>query len=208
MEVCYIRLPRYACDDDDASRLITKNLVSLLDDGRLVGNIKDTSFCVTDLTKFLPLILTFMQIEYLIFLSVERCSRRELREIADYDMTRYAYPKRAGRIAAVERDAAVLPGTWNFREATDGGKSLTSSRSEEVAGKSDVFYKDTKVTSKAIWEALQGLGCCCCETGEFGLASWKREREREKEEERKVRKMHAVENVVAKVLRNYNKFYA
>jgi hypothetical protein len=32
-----------------------------------------------------------------------------------------------------------------------------SSESEKVAGRSDVSCKDTKVTSEAIYEALQGL---------------------------------------------------
>lgn len=92
------------------------------------------------------------------------------RETADHDVTRHAYPEKcAGRIALVGRSAGVLPDTWNFREneTTDEGKSSMSSRSEKVASKSDVSCKDTKVTSEAIWEDLQGLDCC--ETGEFGL---------------------------------------
>lgn len=53
-----------------------------------------------------------------------------------------------------------LPGS-NFRKsAMDERKSSMLSRSEKVASKSNVFCKDTKVTSKAICKALQGLDYC------------------------------------------------
>jgi len=57
-----------------------------------------------------------------------------------------------------------------FEEGAAGErKTSMSSRSEEVAGKSDVSCKDTKVTSEAIYETLQGLNSS--EASEFGLPS-------------------------------------
>jgi len=48
----------------------------------------------------------------------------------------------------------------NFRKNAKGERqSLMLSRSKKVASKSDVSYRDTKVTSEAICRALQGFGC-------------------------------------------------
>jgi len=59
-----------------------------------------------------------------------------------------------------ERGAVDLSDS-NFRKSATGErKSLMLSRSKKVVSKSDVSCKDTKVTSEAICEALQGLNCC------------------------------------------------
>ncbi|TGZ52585.1 hypothetical protein DBV15_10513 [Temnothorax longispinosus] len=76
------------------------------------------------------------------------------RGIVDLNVTQHAY---LGRVKKIDRGAANLPGS-NFRKSATGErKSLMLGRSEKVASKSDVSCKDTKVTSEAICEALQGL---------------------------------------------------
>ncbi|EFN81956.1 hypothetical protein EAI_11663 [Harpegnathos saltator] len=172
MEIWRVRLPEYARDDDygdeeeDVSRLEAENSVSRRADGSSAENNKGTSPYAVP-SEFVPLLSPFMQIERLIFSSAGASCQRVSRETTDRNVTRHAYPE---GIAPVAESAALLAGTWGFREdddATDGEeKSSMPSRSEKVAGKSDVSCKDTKVTSEAICEALQGLDRCCEAAGE------------------------------------------
>lgn len=70
------------------------------------------------------------------------------------DVTYLRHVEKITSLMRVARDPS------NFRKNAKGERqSLMLSRSKKVASKSDVSYRDTKVTSEAICRALQGLGC-------------------------------------------------